>query len=188
MARTHWSLSHCSHTALTNNVVITLCSQGMLSLALTGGLTVMWVSVGALVGYAFLLVRHRCLVFLIALAGVVTCTLQLHALLLTHNASSWVQIGTSFGVILGSFMAQIAGHVMCEDYQAPPSLMHGFVAAPILETVSLMLRLGLLSSDDQDVWKEVDEIRHRAAQLSLSFKPGSSVGSSSAVGEAKAQL
>jgi hypothetical protein len=73
--------------------------------------------------------------------------------------------------VLASFLAQLAGHAMYEDFKAPPALSHGFVAAPPLEWISFLLRcwevdgkaeelLGL-----QGVWEETRELRMSAHAL-----------------------
>lgn len=47
--------------------------------------------------------------------------------------SDWMTAVIGLGIVLISFCCQLAGHAFYEDYFAPPALLHGFIAAPILE-------------------------------------------------------
>ncbi|KAL6074435.1 hypothetical protein QOT17_004160 [Balamuthia mandrillaris] len=46
-----------------------------------------------------------------------------------------------FGMMMTSFTLQVIGHFCFEEFQAKPNLAHGFIAAPVLEYVSMWLRL-----------------------------------------------
>uniref|UniRef100_A0A7S2GB48 Uncharacterized protein n=1 Tax=Florenciella parvula TaxID=236787 RepID=A0A7S2GB48_9STRA len=81
------------------------------------------------------------------------------------------------GIVLCSFAAQLVGHAKYELYAAPPHLFHGFVAAPVLEFMSLVLRLGLLPQLKRDVDAEVARARGAAAGP---MKPPGHVGSRTA--------
>ena len=69
----------------------------------------------------------------------------------------------SLAVILVSFVAQLIGHALFEEFVAPPSLCHGFLAAPPLEYVCLLLRLGLLPRLNALVSCQAAALRARAA-------------------------
>ena len=72
---------------------------------------------------------------------------------------------------------QILGHCMFEEFHSPPNLLHGFVAAPLLEFVSLVFRLGFLAELRVEVDREVEKIRadarHRESVTLLSKNKGS---------------
>jgi hypothetical protein len=77
--------------------------------------------------------------------------------------------GAGFGLMLAAFMCQLAGHALFEVFQAPPSLMHGFFAAPVLEWLALLGRLGLMpQSVMQDVSRRVKAIRTTSSASSSS--------------------
>ena len=55
--------------------------------------------------------------------------------------SRWQRAMLGLGAVLGSFCAQLVGHARYEELHAPrPHLFHGFVAAPVLEWASALLR------------------------------------------------
>ena len=91
----------------------------------------------------------------------------LHTALLTDGGgwAPWEVVMLGVGLVLGSFMAQLAGHASSEAFIAPPHLFHGFVAAPILEWVGLAFRLGALPALRRDVLAEVATARGSAAAL-----------------------
>mmetsp|Transcript_9626 Transcript_9626/g.14489 ORF Transcript_9626/g.14489 Transcript_9626/m.14489 type:complete len:197 (+) Transcript_9626:3-593(+) len=57
--------------------------------------------------------------------------------------NSWQLLLSGVGVVLISFACQLLGHYYHEEYAAPPNLIHGFIAAPILEYQLLLMRVGL---------------------------------------------
>ncbi len=67
-------------------------------------------------------------------------------------------------IILASFICQLTGHWLFEKFNAPPSLAHGFVEAPILEGAVLMLRCGCYPIFAKKIYEEVDGIRARASE------------------------
>ena len=73
--------------------------------------------------------------------------------------------GLGFSLVIGSFLAQLAGHAASEAFVAPPHLFHGLVAAPLLEWVSLGFRLGALPVLRQEVGTEVAAARSAATAL-----------------------
>jgi uncharacterized membrane protein YGL010W len=79
--------------------------------------------------------------------------------LMTELGKTWKKIMVDVGIILGSFMMQILGHCLFEEFHAPPDLIHGFVAAPLLEFVSLVFRLGFLRDLCVEVNTEVQKVR-----------------------------
>lgn len=68
------------------------------------------------------------------------------------------------GIVLGSFAAQLCGHARWETFAAPPHLFHGFFAAPTLEYISLLFRLGCLPKLGWDVRRAVERSRDKAGQ------------------------
>ena len=93
----------------------------------------------------------------------------------------WKKILIDVGIVLGSFAMQILGHCMFEEFHSPPNLIHGFVAAPLLEFVSLVFRLGFLAELRVEVDREVEKIRadarHRESVTLLSKNKGSLLAS-----------
>eukprot|EP00756_Hemistasia_phaeocysticola_P059026 Hpha_TRINITY_DN35725_c0_g1::TRINITY_DN35725_c0_g1_i1::g.139861::m.139861 len=79
----------------------------------------------------------------------------------------WHYALVGLGVILVSFILQLAGHAVHEDFKAPPLLKHGFVSAPVLEFMSLVFRLGLCRDLRQRVYEQVETARADAEHQSL---------------------
>lgn len=78
----------------------------------------------------------------------------------------WAEVlALGFGLIIASFMCQLVGHARYEKYSAPPHLFHGFVAAPILEFVSLVFRLGGLKDTRVAVYATADKARESGTTL-----------------------
>lgn len=70
------------------------------------------------------------------------------------------QAMSGFALMMGSFACQLAGHAYFEVFQAPPDLVHGFFAAPVLEWMSLLGRCGLMPPDlMREVWIRVHTLR-----------------------------
>jgi uncharacterized membrane protein YGL010W len=64
--------------------------------------------------------------------------------------------------ILFCFICQLIGHQLFESRQAKPSLYHGFIAAPPLELLSLIMRVSderSLPTELRGIWSEVVETR-----------------------------
>lgn len=74
----------------------------------------------------------------------------------------WLIASSALGIVFSSFALQLIGHWLHEVFNAPPSLMHGFISAPVLEYVSLMWRLGFDAEESSGVLRKVEEIRERA--------------------------
>jgi hypothetical protein len=49
-------------------------------------------------------------------------------------------------IILISFMMQLIGHCLHEKFATEPHLVHGFIAAPFLEFISLLIRCGIIDT------------------------------------------
>jgi len=49
------------------------------------------------------------------------------------NQPAWVPAATGGGIALASLLLQLVGHAKFEKLKPPPTLMHGLVAAPMLE-------------------------------------------------------
>ena len=74
------------------------------------------------------------------------------------------QAMSGFALMMLSFACQLAGHAYFEIFQAPPDLLHGFFAAPVLEWMSLLGRCGLMPSDlMREVWLRVHVLRETSS-------------------------
>lgn len=63
----------------------------------------------------------------------------------------WMVALVGIGIVLLSFIFQLLGHYFHEDFFAPPNLMHGFIAAPILEVQWLLLSVFCKSTGEYNV-------------------------------------
>jgi hypothetical protein len=112
-------------------------------------------------------------VFVGALGQVATAGLLQSLLGYTRDDAPGVSTGAGFGFMLAAFLCQLAGHALFEVFQAPPSLIHGFFAAPVLEWLALLGRLGLMPElVMQDVWRRVKAIRTTSTSSSSSGRSG----------------
>lgn len=68
------------------------------------------------------------------------------------------------GVVLVSFVLQLIGHAVHEEFNAQPLLKHGFVSAPVLEYVSFVFRLGWCPATYTVVATTVDRVRAEARE------------------------
>jgi hypothetical protein len=77
---------------------------------------------------------------------------------------SWHVTLIGLGIALASLLLQLVGHACSEQLQAKPLLKHGLVAAPPLEYVSLLHRLGLLSAHGAlvDAFEQAQRARRTA--------------------------
>ena len=105
----------------------------------------------------FWAVPYLCLVSLLAVLATELATTMLQNE--ESNQTSYIAPLTGLGIVLGSFIAQLAGHAMFETFAAPPHLFHGFIAAPLLEFVSLLFSMGFMPVLSEQVDVEVE--RHR---------------------------
>ena len=73
----------------------------------------------------------------------------------------------ALATILASFASQLVGHTWFEEFVAPPSLAHGLLAAPPLEYLCLLARLGWPASTalHHVVDEKVKQLRARARAL-----------------------
>jgi hypothetical protein len=70
---------------------------------------------------------------------------------------------------------QLLGHAVFEDLKAHPRIFHGFVAAPVLEHFSLMLKIGGFGDDlCGHVANKVREMREDALTKKQCLHKGSS--------------
>lgn len=83
---------------------------------------------------------------------------------LARSLQPWQVLLIGLGIILASFTVQLYGHAKYEEFEAPPNLWHGFVAAPILEYASLLFRLGALTEMKQGVMQEAEAARAEARE------------------------
>lgn len=58
----------------------------------------------------------------------------------TYDLQKWAIGAIGGGVVLASFVCQLLGHALYEDFTASPNLIHGFLAAPILEFQCFLYR------------------------------------------------
>ena len=77
-----------------------------------------------------------------------------------------------FAAAIISLLLQLAGHALWEEYQAPASPLHGLVTAPVLEWVSLWLRVTGdrcpgLPSHLKEIWQESAEIRRKTRRNNM---------------------
>lgn len=73
--------------------------------------------------------------YVVLLAGIAAAAWRLGDLLADVCAlGDWLVPLAAVALILGSFIAQLLGHAAHEAFFAPPSLQHGFLAAPPLES------------------------------------------------------
>ena len=63
------------------------------------------------------------------------------------------------GFILASFACQLIGHAIHEKFKASPNLMHGFIAAPVLEWRMLFYRLGCYEIEFRELHRRVENVR-----------------------------
>lgn len=81
---------------------------------------------------------------------------------LSRGFRPWQILLVGLGIVLTSFAVQLYGHAKYEEFEAPPNLWHGFVAAPILEYTSFLFRLGALTEMKEMVMKEAEAARAEA--------------------------
>jgi hypothetical protein len=83
----------------------------------------------------------------------------------------WGVMLIGFGFWFMSFMLQLTGHAIFEEFEAPMLPWHGFVAAPILEWCCFCYRIGMACNyktwpvylpDPKALWAYVDDIRQKA--------------------------
>ena len=71
----------------------------------------------------------------------------------------------SLGVVFVSFICLLVGHRMHEEFQAPPLFFHGFIAAPALEWITFLYRVGLSRPEGlESLEREVRDLRRRVKE------------------------
>jgi uncharacterized membrane protein YGL010W len=134
-------------------VLLLLCAgSGWLSAALAG----------LYAAYAAWLAREKALPFLVSLAGLAVAASYTAAALGAAGLARWEIALLGLGLVLGSFLLQLLGHWLFEEFNAKPSLLHGFVSAPILEGVVLLFRLGFYPALASDVFARAEALRAEA--------------------------
>ena len=136
---------------------------GILLAMSAGGWILTALGTSLLIMYAMYVVKDMSIPFMFIVIGLNYLVRVIDEGYFMQDEGSTNKLLTALAICLGSFFVQIAGHIVFEDYQAPPSLMHGFVAAPVLETVSLQFRLGCFKERRKEVYDEVDAVRFRAS-------------------------
>jgi len=98
--------------------------------------------------------------------GIVTALLSITTAFLQPWLGDYVMcLIVGFSLMLFAFICQLIGHAMHEVFQAPPNFLHGFFAAPVLEWFSLLLRLGLMPTENsRELWARVDALRQSSLQ------------------------
>lgn len=112
--------------------------------------------------YAAWLAREKALPFLASLAGLAAAAWYAVAALGAAGLARWEVALLGLSLVLGSFVLQLLGHWLFEEFNAKPSLLHGFVSAPILEGVVLLFRLGLCPETASDLWARAETLRAEA--------------------------
>lgn len=79
----------------------------------------------------------------------------------TYELKKWVIAVIGGGIVLTSFMFQLLGHALYEELVAPPNLIHGFLAAPILEFQCFLYRwdMGNTTTEYLSITDEVKQGR-----------------------------
>ena len=100
--------------------------------------------------YAVRLARHHALPYacLVGLLGALASELAAARSMSDDGSAqiNWQATLTGVALVLMSFVAQLAGHALHEEFAAPPHLFHGFVAAPLL--ILFRLRPGAMSRNE----------------------------------------
>jgi len=113
--------------------------------------------------YAVYLARLQALPYLCLVGLLAVYATELAARSGSQQSYNWEAALTGLWIVFGSFLAQLAGHALFEEFAAPPHLFHGFVAAPLLEFVSLLFTLGFLPALREAVDLEVERERGAAS-------------------------
>jgi len=145
------------HTYLFGIYFIVASADQIIILAAVAGLFGLYV---CLLGRSILLWMVPYLIF--AVGGLPFGAWSLHLMLSQQwGWPCWGQLALGASVVLASFSCQLLGHWLHELFNAPPSLMHGFLAAPVLEYISLLWRLGVTKGDRDAILREADACRER---------------------------
>lgn len=116
--------------------------------------------------YVIVLTQRLALPYVAFVGGLAAAAWELQRWLsIAVELAPWMVALIAVGVVLSSFICQLVGHAVHERFQAPPAILHGFVAAPPLEYVSLLGRLGFCPSLMRDVMPTVEDVRERAGAL-----------------------
>jgi len=161
----HYSFGlHVNHLLFLNTYLFGL----LFLVASFGHLWVFVIASLAYVVYLVLLTRlviFHLLPYILFLFGLACAAWELRISAANSGFCVWEVAVAGVCLMLASFAFQLAGHWIHEVFNAPPSLMHGFVAAPVLEYVSLLWRLGYGGTLHEEVLNEVEAVRSRALQL-----------------------
>ena len=95
----------------------------------------------------------------------------------TYAWKKWSIAVCGVSVILISFFCQLLGHTLYEEFIAPPNLIHGFLAAPILEFQCFLHRWNL--GDTSEYLSIMEEVKQGRAFLRQHQRVSSSSSSSS---------
>lgn len=102
-------------------------------------------------------------IFILVIAlGALECTKRL-------DLEWYRSLGGGVGFILGSFFVQLLGHFFHEKFVAKPNIFHGFVAAPLMEYMSLLMRLNVLPRMRREIMGTVETMRAVAMETSGVF-------------------
>jgi hypothetical protein len=109
---------------------------GIALISSAGGWPAVLVIAAGYIVYTFIIIRPSAgaMLYSLLLAGLFMSSKFMSSLLLSYDSFSlWKVVLLGVGIVLISFICQLIGHSIHEEHFAPPSLMHGFVAAPVLE-------------------------------------------------------
>jgi hypothetical protein len=82
------------------------------------------------------------------------CVGSILNLYLHSTLTTWTVAFVGVGIVLASFLLQLLGHYFHEEFFAPPSLMHGLVAAPSLEAQWLLLIILYRKTEEYNIIME----------------------------------
>ena len=153
---------HINHMLFLNTYLF-----GVFLIVASSGLWQLVVAVAALYAlYAVVLTRGIALLYGVAIFGIAAGAWFLVDTTATAAFHSWYYAFVGLGVVLVSFVLQLVGHAIHEEFKAPPLLKHGFVSAPVLEYVSFLFRLGLCPARYKAVTDTVERVRAEAREAS----------------------
>lgn len=147
------------------------------SQALCGGPLILVLSSATYVAFvgAFLRVPGAAAPYCALLVALAAGAWELHSWLAAASpvaAPWWAEPwAVGAGIVLGSLSCQLVGHALHEEFLAPPAPVHGFFAAPPLEWLSLLCRLGARPALLNGLEAAVDEVRQRAREKQALIEP-----------------
>jgi uncharacterized membrane protein YGL010W len=140
----HYSIAiHLNHLIFLNAYVF-----GVLGLCTSAG---GWISMCILAGIFSIYVLCLCKVSFGSLYILVIWIL----VFLANKVSNSIPVWGFVMIVFGSIAMQLLGHWLFEDFQAPPDIVHGLIAAPVLEFSGFFYRL----QPNLPIWIHVEKAR-----------------------------